>query len=150
MQSSIILRNCTFVNNTAKGCSDSHCLGGALFIDSGCTVTAELCEFTNNTSVSAGGAIALFQASLFNTQNVFSSNKAGLLGGAIVAYDGSNISIYSCHYTSNMADKDGVISAHSHSIITVDSSSFDNNKVSSTELFCLHCLVQSLLITVVL
>ena len=36
--SNINIRNCTFVKNGAMGCSDDGCHGGALFIDSGCTV----------------------------------------------------------------------------------------------------------------
>ena len=38
--SNITISNCTFVSNSVTGCGDDRCNGGALFIDSGCTVTA--------------------------------------------------------------------------------------------------------------
>ena len=103
--SNLNICKCTFVNNSATGCYsnpyhyysiDSSCLGGALFIDNGCFVTAHNSTFIDNSAGYSGGAIALFQDSealLGNGQNVFTGNRGGTLGGAISAFDGSIITI---------------------------------------------------------
>ena len=86
--SNIDIINCTFVNNSATGCGDDGCHGGALFIDSGCTVTTHDSIFTNNTAGYGGGAIAIFEGIFVDSaHNVFSSNRAGKSGGAILAYN---------------------------------------------------------------
>ena len=124
----INISNCTFINNSATGCSDDHCHGGALFIDSGCTVTAHNSTFMNNTAGYGGGAIALFQGAFLDTHNVLSSNIAGSLGGAIFAYSRSRITINKGCYSKNRCTYGGAIYLHSYGSITVGNSSFNNNE----------------------
>ena len=126
--SNINIFNCTFVHNSATGCSDDSCHGGALFIDSGCTVTAHNSNFMNNTASFGGGAIALFQGTFSDaTLNVFSSNRARSRGGAISVYSGSRVTIDNSYYSNNTGRYGGVMYASYSSSITVGSSSFDNN-----------------------
>ena len=130
--SNINISNCTFVNNSATGCSDDSCHGGALFIDSGCTVIAHSSIFMNNTASFGGGAIALFQGTFSDaTLNVFSSNRfdnSGRYGGVMYASYSSSITVGNSSFDNNEAGNGGgVMSAYSGSSITVGDSSFDNN-----------------------
>ena len=130
--SNINISNCTFVNNSATGCSDNSCHGGALFIDSGCTVIAHNSIFMNNTASFGGGAIALFQGTFSDaTLNVFSRNRAGRLGGALSAYNRSRITIDNSYCSNNSGRCGRVMYASSSSSITVGNSSFDNNEAGS-------------------
>ena len=131
--SNINISNCTFVNNSATGCSDDSCHGGALFIDSGCTVIAHNSIFMNNTASFGGGAIALFQGTFSDTTlNVFSSNKfgnSGRYGGVMYASYSSSITVGNSSFDNNEAGNGGgVMSASYSSNITVGNSSFDNNE----------------------
>ena len=150
MGTNITISNCAFVNNGARGCRGKntcvtylyigpvdcfrdYCHGGALFLENGCTLTATNNTFTNNTAETGnGGAIVLFQGTMFDTNNVFSGNIAYRLrmGGAIAAYDGSKLAVNNSYYERNEAGTGGVISVYLHCSITVDSSSFDSNKVN--------------------
>ena len=158
LASYIIISNCTFVNNSATGCSDNRCHGGALFIDSGSTVTAHKCTFTNNTSGFGGGATALFQATYFGEENTFelnraqvsggvlhtfsssiinidssffTRNEAGILGGALFASSGGDITVNCSSFSHNMADYGGALWVDSDSFISVNHSSFANNKAQA-------------------
>ena len=127
--SNINISNCTFVNNSATGCSDAQCHGGALFIDSGCTVIAHNSTFVNNTARYSGGAVALFQGKFLDSiHNVFSSNRADRYGGAISAYSRSRVTIDNSCYSYNRGGSGGAIYTHSYGGTTVSNSSFDNNE----------------------
>ena len=131
--SNMAISNCTFINNSATGCStsDNRGHGGALFIGSDCTITAHNCTFMNNTAGFSGGAIALFKGIFLDSiHNVFISNRAGGYGGVISAYNRSRITIDNSCFSNNTGRYGGVISTHGYSSITVGNSSFDNNEAS--------------------
>ena len=131
MGSIIDINNCTFINNSATGCSDDSCHGGALFIDSGCTVSAHNSTFTNNTAEHSGGAIALFQGNVLeSTHNAYSFNRAGRLGGAISAFNKRSI-INDCYINRNGSSCKGITYytvLHSHGSIMVGNNFFNNNQ----------------------
>ena len=155
LASNIVISNCTFLNNSARGCNDDRCHGGALFIDSGCSVTTHNSVFTNNTSEFGGGTITLFQATYLGEENVFtfngaqrsggvmfayssssvtidgsffSRNEAGNFGGTLFASSGSDITIEHGSFSLNMAAYGGVLWVESSSLISVNHSSFNNNE----------------------
>ena len=137
----VTISNCTFVNNSATGCNcelyscDDRCHGGAMFIGRRCTVTAHNSSFVNNTAGSFGGAVALFQATFFDSQNMFYRNNA-TAGGVISVYNGCRIILDCSYYNNNIAyhrkrsnrQQGGVMYVHSSNIVTVKKSSFDNNE----------------------
>ena len=84
--SSMVINDSTFVGNSASGCTDDCCNGGALFIDSDCKVIAHNSIFENNTSEFSGGAIALFRGAFKGVQNDFNFNRARSFGGCIFAH----------------------------------------------------------------
>ena len=111
--SNINIIDCTFVNNSATGCGDDGCHGGALFVDSGCTVTAHNSTFMNNTAGYGGGAIAIFQGTfLDSSHNLYRSNRAGVYGGAISAYHHGKIAINNIASTSTVQVGMGELYAH--------------------------------------
>ena len=136
----VTISNCTFVNNSATGCNcglyscDDRCHGGAMFIGRHCTVTAHNSSFVNNTAGSFGGAVALFQATFFDSQNMFYRNNA-TAGGVISAYNGCRIILDCSYYNNNIAyhrkrsylQNGGVMYLYSNNTVTVKKSSFDNN-----------------------
>ena len=133
LESNVNITNCIFINNSAIGCSDDGCLGGALFIDSGCTVTTHNSTFMNNTAGYGGGAIALFQGRFLDSvHNVFSRNKAGTSGGAISAYSHGSITINNSCYSNNAGRYGGAMYTLSYGNITVNNSSFRNNKAGNS------------------
>ncbi len=129
--SKIDISNSTFFNNSATNCSAQlGCLGGAIFIDSGCTVTtlAYGSTFMNNTAI-YGGAIALFQGTFLDSaHNVFSNNRASEFGGAITAIDRSRITIENSCYSNNVGNNGGALYAFGSSNITVCNSLFYANE----------------------
>ena len=131
--SSVIIDNCTFVGNSATGCTDDCCNGGALFIDSGCTVMTHSSTFENNTSEFGGGAISLFRGTLEGIQNEFSSNRASSFGGSIFAHWSSNVYSDMSTFTSNEAGfNGGVMYADYLSSISVKNGTFHYNKATMT------------------
>ena len=88
------------MNNSATGCRDHRCHGGALFVGRACNLQTENSTFVNNTSELGGGVATLFQGILFDNQNLFIGNSANSLGGVISAYDRSLITIQSSMYQS--------------------------------------------------
>ena len=131
--SNVTIRDCTFVNNSAADCSDDRCSGGALFVDSDCTIMAHNSTFINSTSKFSGGAIALFKGTYIGTQNVFSNNEASRQGGVVYAFSNSIITVDNSSFSNNKAGYGGgVMYANYNSSITVDNSDFHNNEASHT------------------
>ncbi|KAL4440919.1 hypothetical protein ABPG74_009332 [Tetrahymena malaccensis] len=80
--SNIIILDCTFKNNNA-----TH--GGAIFLSSFSTITVERGQCTSNQATTAG-CFYIQKNSNINTQNVvFQSNNAQLAGGAVAVFDQS-------------------------------------------------------------
>ena len=129
--SNVTINNCTFADNSATGFSNDNCSGGALFIDSNCSVEIKNSNFINNTSEYSGGAIALVQAVYVGAHNVYSYNGASNSGGAIFGCNNSNIIEDSSFFSDNIARKDGgTVFASGGSSITVKNGSFTNNMAS--------------------
>ena len=109
LRSKVTIRNCIFANNSVTDCSDDRCQGGALFVESDCTVRADASTIANNTSERSGGAIALFQGIFIENCSIFISNKANRRGGAISAYDRCSIIIHSNKYVNTATSEVGIL-----------------------------------------
>ena len=129
LDSNVTINGSLFINNDAAGCINDYCSGGALLIDSGCSVRAHNLTFMNNTSETSGGAVFLFKGVYFDMSRAFEYNKAYDSGGAIFAYRNSTIMIAKNYFNENQAvESVGVIYTQYNSTITVTNSSFNNNK----------------------
>ena len=151
--SNVAINDSLFDNNSAGSCDGFNCYGGALHIDSGSTVTACNNTFFNNTSEFGGGAIAVFQSTYVDIQNVFhhnrayyyrrggivyefisgivshcSSNGIGGNGAAIFAQNNSQITLVNSLFSENFAENNGgVISSFFNCTVMAHNSSFENN-----------------------
>ena len=148
--SNVTISNSLFADNSVESC-----YGGAMYIDSRCTVIAHNNTFINNTSEFRGGAIAVFQATYVDIQNVFyynqvynhggdtlhelisgmvshcSSNGVGGSGAAIFAQDNTQIMSVNSRFSENYAENNGgVISAFFNCTITAYNSCFENNEAA--------------------
>ena len=153
--SNVTISDSLFADNSVESCYGFNCYGGAMYIDSRCTVTAHNNTFINNMSEFHGGAIAVFQATYIDIQNVFYYNQAYYRGGdtlyefiggiasycnsngiggngaAIFAQNNAQIMSGNSHFSGNYAaNNGGVISAFFNCTITVYNSHFENNKAA--------------------
>ena len=130
LSSNITIDSCTFLNNNASGCNDDRCLGGAVFVDAGCTVIVENSIVENNMALSGGGAFSTFQAILSIRESVVYSNTASY-GGAVAAYLSSNLTVTDSQFYDNMADVFGGVLNVVASSAFIDYSMFNNNTAAS-------------------
>jgi hypothetical protein len=131
--STVTIDDCTFVGNSATNCTDDRCNGGALFIDSSCSITTQNSIFENNTSDFSGGAIALFRANFVDAQNEFIHNRARNFGGSIFAHFNSSISSDMSIFTCNEAGfSGGAMYADYLSSISVKNDDFHDNEATMT------------------
>ena len=158
-QSSIVIVNSTFINNTAnanlivygsgsalydyRGHVDIHaCIfssnvasgsGGALyFYVSAARVTS--CSFRNNSAL-YGGVQRGIRSTIHYGNSVFSFNLADLWGGVMDNQKGSNIDINSCHFERNsvLLYEGGAIRTWLDNIVTIaDTTFFFNTAVSDS------------------
>ena len=100
--SSPIIRNCKFLNNTANQ------NGGAIY-GTGGNPQIESCIFkTNGTSVYDGAAIYLSGVNNVNIYNcLFDGNYAGRHGGAILIINSTNVKIYNNTFVNNSSGTGG-------------------------------------------
>ena len=118
-----LIRNCTFISNSADR-------GGAVFVREAAAPTFIGCNFETNTSTEDGGAIYCEGESRPTIQNcIFSGNQSTAgNGGAIAAYKAAP-SITSCTFISNHASggKGGALSLNESQGDTVRLSTFTLN-----------------------
>ena len=95
------MKNCKFINNTAKGA------GGAIRWN-GDNGTITDCNFISNTARGDGGAVCwygingtLFDSNFISNRFISSSNN----GGSAVYWYGTNGSLVGCNFTHNINDK---------------------------------------------
>ena len=82
----VTINDLHFADNSVESCDGFNCYGGAMYIDSGCAVTACNNTFLNNTSEYGGGAIAVFQATYRDIQNTFRYNRVYYHGGMLYKF----------------------------------------------------------------
>ncbi len=84
---SLMIRNCSFVNNSAsgEGASSASGSGGAITILYSSSITILDCLFTQNLASSNGGAIYCTNSSISSSASVLWHNSASSQGGALYA-----------------------------------------------------------------
>ena len=117
--SSVTLRNSTFISNHAKDCDSGLCYGGALFVDKSGSVVIDGCTFTHN-SADVGGVLSLVKSSASITNTEFSNNKANESGGVIHAEDNTSVRVQNGTFISNSARDGGVMRIVSNEFMTVN------------------------------
>ena len=130
LNSNITIDSCTFLNNNASGCNDDRCLGGAVFVDTGCTVAVENSTVEGNMALSGGGAFSTFQAMLSIRDSVIYSNTANY-GGAVATYLNSTLTVEDSQFYDNVAGFFGGVINVVGSLSFIDGSTFNNNTAAS-------------------
>lgn len=134
----LTLNNCTFTNNY----TGSGGVGGAIRMGSW-LLTITGCTFTGNHSPYNGGAITT-GAVLDLSDSEFSNNSAVISGGAIALeeyYWDENMSVVNCTFTGNTAENGGAIKANIGDItnsIFIGNSSNADRSVDSTSGGAIH------------
>lgn len=117
------LRNVTFNNNTI-----TNGQGGAIYSNSGASLTIANASFTGNKSTT-GGAIFIANGTPVLTDVVFMDNAATGMGGAI--YASGTLSLNRTVFSGNTAVQHGG-AIWSNSIFKLENSTFSRNSVTST------------------
>ncbi|KAG2448500.1 hypothetical protein HYH02_006391 [Chlamydomonas schloesseri] len=126
--------NTSFINNTATDGttfgseSDLGRCGAGMYIEStSYSLTFANLNFTSNTALKCGGAIALTNVDeILLTNSTFSSNRANVTGGAIWAESATLITQIST-FTSNSAQQGGAITAGISTVLRTPNSVFRDN-----------------------
>ncbi len=173
------VNNCSFINNKAQyggaileragtNAIYSNCIftgnsavykGGASFVDYGAMVQFYYCEFEENISKTAGGAIYVIDRASQEVQNetdfylidenwesltdifsavyidgcTFVNNTAGTNGGALYVYDGAYGKIIDSYFENNSANDAVVVASNSGKVIIDESTTkFLNNSPEDT------------------
>lgn len=125
-QSSPIIVDCRFGNNTA---SDA---GGAMTVNTAAPQVRG-CVFTNNWAYWGGGAVSDYAAATKLYGCEFRFNASNNWGGAVLTSDAaSRTEIRGCIFQNNGASQGGALYGRNGSITTIASCSFHDNTASST------------------
>jgi hypothetical protein len=101
--------------------------GGAIYLDSGATLTISDCTLYGNSTMQSGGAIYNDHGSLTlnNSSMVLNSTSDGDGGG--IYNNGGSITISNCAFTQNYADLGRACIYNNNGVVAVQASAFDGN-----------------------
>ena len=105
--SSITVTNSTFRHNHAEGCISGKCAGGAVYISERSMMIISHTTFFNNTSDYDGGIAVIINATLQVFHSFIYMNTAGRHGGAIAAFNNSSLTLKETLLNNNKADQNG-------------------------------------------
>ena len=130
-----IFRDCTFTANSASGANYS---GGALYVGTFVSAQFDRCEFTENTSANAGGAMFLVGHATKATEVVFNdcriaSNRATKAAGGALVNRRVSVRYTRCTFEGNRSGRnDGnailaVADAENPALVISDQSTYDSD-----------------------
>ncbi len=98
-------------NSHIKMCSARTTHGGAVYVETGSNAKFYASTFENNTADDNGGALALYNAGLYNLIHscTFIGNSSNVLGGAAWISNGPTVDIYNITAKNNHSDKGGAL-----------------------------------------
>ena len=142
----IAIINATFLRNKATGPNSTlRYYGGAINCHMHCVLSCLHCDFTENASgfegymkfylnesVSSGGAVSLYNNSIFYlVSSRFYRNMASTDGGGIVVANSSSMAASKVEFENNEALVGGAIYEYGNSTIAIEKSRFHNNSARS-------------------
>lgn len=111
-ESNLLIRDCTFIENTAVSGNIANTGNGGAVLNFGGTVTIQNCVFLANQAIrvgdagGSGGALGSREGTLIVEDCTFVENSAGYLGGAVLGNTASNdLQIVRSLFTANQARK---------------------------------------------
>ena len=153
-QSTVIIQNCNFHNNTSEGyggvagvfnatlsisCSyadnsASKIYGGAVATFLSISLEINCTKFNDSKTNIYGGALYLYTSNATISSSHFVNNTAGVFGGAIATWEGTSsivVNIDECKFSHNSAGKSGaVLYSHTNKNIIIINSTFTFNKAN--------------------
>jgi len=118
--SHLIVRNCTFVDNSTGGVPGEWDGGAGMHNREEAKPTISHCTFIGNHAKWDGGGLYNINSSPMMSECYFESNTAGNAGGAVYLINKSDGSILSCIFVKNSAQRGGAVRN------SASSPSFDN------------------------
>ena len=145
LQSTISISDTEFLGNHIKCSNLSKCLGGALYVVNGSHLSANNCEFHNNSAYDSakGGAIAVINGMVSIKESAFAFNRA--TEGGVVFTQNSSINISTSTFKNNGATHIGaVLHLDIKSLITVENTIFTSNEADQGIMYLVEsaCIFQ--------